>query len=212
MATTVVASCGFIQSSLHSLFNFPLTVPAEEEPRRDLHKHISGHLEMLKLLFYPLFIVTMVGLNTLQACFLNRWVWAPKQTWLIWKSCQHRRWRKRIRSSGYRSPIWHDTERKPGSHSGICHSFFTEASRNSAISWSLFQDHIGAADFFILQGVFEHLLVCWHFWLGTQSCSCCLQYRCWKGHNLPSCLTCLIPQEGELVPSKSELLSNIKDP
>lgn len=147
MATTVVASCGFIQSSLHSLFNFPLTVPAEEEPRRDLHKHISGHLEMLKLLFYPLFIITMVGLNTLQACFLNRWVWAPKQTWLIWKSCQHRRWRKWIRSSGYRSPIWHDTERKPGSHSGICHSFFTEASRNSAISWSLFQDHTGAADF-----------------------------------------------------------------
>lgn len=64
MATTTVASCGFIQSSLHSLFHFPLTVPAEDEKQeRFAERHFNlGHLGMLKLLFYPLFIVTMVRL------------------------------------------------------------------------------------------------------------------------------------------------------
>lgn len=116
---------------------------------------------MLKLLFHPLFIVTMVRLNTLQSCLLNRWLWAPNQTLLIWKSCQHTRWRKWIRSSGSRSPSWHDTERKPRSHPGslgICHSFFTEASRNSAISCSPFQHHTGATDFLSYKEFFSTFL------------------------------------------------------
>lgn len=129
---------------------------------RDLQKHFNlGHLGMLKLLFYPLFIVTMVETNALQSCFLNRWLWTPNQTPLIRKSCQHTRWRKWIRSSSYRKPIWHDTERKPRSHSGslgICHSFFTEASRNSAISWNPSQDHTGATEFLSYKEFFSIFL------------------------------------------------------
>lgn len=59
MAITIVALHGFIQSSLHSLVSFPLTVPAEDAAQERFAETCFnlGHLGLLKLCYFTHYLL-----------------------------------------------------------------------------------------------------------------------------------------------------------
>lgn len=109
------------EASLHYLFSFNSNCRGWIQKRFSETYFSWGSTNICYLLFSP--VICYHGkAGAFQSAFPETLLCAPfsNQTLftLYTKSCQHSRWRKRIRGSCYRNIIWHDTERKPRSHLG----------------------------------------------------------------------------------------------
>lgn len=148
MATTILASCGFKQSNLHSSLSCPsIALAGAAVQKRYSETDInSGSTYTLKLCYFTLlFIITMVRLVHFNLVFYILYSELRSA-----KSCQCTRWRKKIKGSSYRTTS--DLTRQ-GSHahtrgtSGFVTHSLPRAEQEFAISSILFHDHTDATDF-----------------------------------------------------------------